>query len=322
MKKILLAAVISLLFVTARAQQTSEQFNMPINYLLYLPQGYASDTTQKWPLMIFLHGSGESGSDIEKVKVHGPPKLIAAGKQFPCIVVSPQRGPMMRGWEPELMIKLIQDIKTRYRVDRSRVYLTGLSMGGFGTWNIAMKYPSEFAAIVPICGGGDIEKIGQLKNIPVWCFHGAKDNDVKLSESARLVDTLKKLNPHVKFTVYPEAGHDSWTETYNNDSLYTWLFAQKRISHAKIAISTEKLREYAGGYAQAGKGDTVDLVVDAQKLVVKQHSATELIPFHKDKFYISEADGELEIEFLRDKKGKVNRFIFYADKELLFYKVR
>lgn len=320
MKKLVPVLLLAASFFAARGQQTSEQYNLPINYLLYLPKGYDADTAQRWPLMIFLHGSGESGSDIEKVKTHGPPKLIEAGKQFPCIVVSPQRGPAMRGWEPDLMMKFIQDIKTRFRIDGDRVYLTGLSMGGFGTWNIAMKYPTEFAAIAPICGGGDLGSIRRLRNMPVWCFHGAKDNVVKLSQSKTLVDSLQKINSHVKFTVYPDAEHDSWTETYNNDSLYSWMFAQKRARYTATSMSREKLAEYTGKYAQAGK-DSADLIVDREKLVVKQHPQIQLVPFGKDRFFVTEGEVQTELEFIRDKNGKINHFVLYADDELVFYKV-
>lgn len=321
MRKIILLSFTCFVFLKLQAQQTSEQFNLPVNYLLYLPQGYNNDTTQRWPLMIFLHGSGESGSDIEKVKVHGPPKLIAQGKQFPCIVVSPQAGPSMQGWEPELMFKFLQDLKKRYRVDNDRIYLTGLSMGGYGTWNIAMKYPSSFAAIAPICGGGDTETISNLSHMPVWCFHGGKDNVVKPEESITLINALKKYNPSVRLTIYPEAGHDSWTETYNNDSLYTWLFAQKRFRHTRASFPEEKLKDYTGGYAQKGK-DTADLIIDKGRLVVKQHPATEIIPYQENAFFLIEGDEELEIKFLRDKKGKVDRFTLFADKKRVFYKVR
>jgi len=320
MKKIILA-LISGLYFTAGAQQNHEQFTIPINYLLYLPENYATDTTHKWPLIIFLHGSGESGSDIEKVKTHGPPKMIAAGRQFPCIVMSPQAGPSMNGWEPELVIKLIRYIKNKYRVDKERVYLTGLSMGGYGTWNIAMKYPTEFAAIVPICGGGDMDNIGQLRNMPVWCFHGAKDEVVKPKESIRLIDTLKKFNPNTKLTIYPEAGHDSWTEAYNNDSLFNWLFAQKRSRYEKIAVSDDILKEYVGGYAQQGS-DTGDVIVKQGELTVKQHPFIKIIPYAKDRFYVDEGDMQSDIYFVRNAKGKIDRFILYADKKRIFYKVR
>lgn len=201
--------------------------NIKLNYLLYLPAEYEKDTAKRWPLMLFLHGSGESGSDVEKVKVHGPPKLLAAGKQFPFIVVSPQ-APRAGGWDNLALLTLLDEIGEKYRVDPDRVYLTGLSMGGFGTWSLASEFPERFAAIAPICGGGNPRSARRLRNMPTWVFHGAKDPTVPLSQSQMMVDALKALGSDVKFTVYPEAGHDSWTETYNNPELYEWFLSQKR----------------------------------------------------------------------------------------------
>jgi len=125
---------------------------------------------------------------------------------------------------------LLDDIVERYRIDEERVYVTGLSMGGFGTWALAGASPERFAAIAPICGGGrrsDARRIAQAK-LPTWVFHGAKDRVVPFEESQHMVDILEKLGGDVKFTVYPKAQHDSWTETYNNPELYTWLLSQRR----------------------------------------------------------------------------------------------
>src|SRR6185295_17601449 len=130
-------------------------------------------------------------------------KLIAQGQQFPFIVVSPQAR-QSGGWESQDLYDLVQDCKRHYRVDADRVYLTGLSMGGYGTWDLALRHPEEFAAIVPICGGGDTTDAWKLRNMPVWCFHGAKDNNVPLIQDQRMVRAVEKYNPSVKFTVYPE----------------------------------------------------------------------------------------------------------------------
>ena len=116
----------------------------------------------------------------------------------------------------------------KYQVDPQRVYLTGLSLGGYGTWSLASRYPKRFAAIVPICGGGRESAMEPLKDLPVWVFHGAKDEIVSINESERLVEALQAIDGNVKFTVYPEADHDAWTETYNNPQLYQWLLQQKR----------------------------------------------------------------------------------------------
>ena len=195
-------------------------------YLLALPEGYDTGT-QRWPLILFLHGAGESGKVLAKVKANGPPKMIEEkSREFPCIVVSPQSPG--RGWNPDYLGGLLDHLCETYRVDPERIYLTGLSMGGYGTWMLAAAQPDRFAAIVPICGGGNPDDAENLKGLPIWVFHGAQDKVVKLENSEKMVDALKAVGSDVKFTVYPEAGHDSWTETYANPELYAWLFAQKR----------------------------------------------------------------------------------------------
>jgi predicted peptidase len=197
-----------------------------IKYLLYLPTAYESDK-KLWPLILFLHGAGESGDDLAKVKTHGPPKLIESKKRdFPCIVVSPQSSG--RGWNVDTLTALLDDLAANYRLDKDRVYLTGLSMGGYGTWSLAAAHPQRFAAIVPICGGGNPADAARLKNLPIWVFHGAKDATVPPERSESMVKALKAAGGNVKFTVYPDAGHDSWTAAYNDPELYRWLFAQKR----------------------------------------------------------------------------------------------
>ncbi|HWW02928.1 MAG TPA: prolyl oligopeptidase family serine peptidase [Candidatus Acidoferrum sp.] len=196
-----------------------------LDYLLFLPQGY-EQSKKKWPLMLFLHGAGESGHDLAKVKTHGPPKIVETKPDFPFILVSPQSPG--RGWNPEVLNALLDDIMRTYRVDKDRVYLTGLSMGGFGTWELAAAHPEKFAAIAPICGGGNPQNAKKLARLPIWVFHGAKDPTVPIERSREMVEALKAAGANVKFTVYPEAQHDSWTETYDNPAFYQWLLEQKR----------------------------------------------------------------------------------------------
>jgi predicted peptidase len=200
-----------------------------LKYLLALPDGYGDEEVKagRWPLLVFLHGAGESGDDLEKVKAHGPPKLIAAGdRAFPCIVVSPQSPG--RGWNPDVLAALVDELCREYRVDEDRIWLTGLSMGGFGTWALAAANPDRFAAIAPICGGANPNQADKLVGIPTWVFHGANDVVVPLSASRSIVDAIKAKGGEPKLTVYPEAGHDSWTETYADPALWDWLFAQSR----------------------------------------------------------------------------------------------
>jgi len=287
----------------SNAQQTAQKFIQETQYLLYLPEGYERDTTKQWPLMIFLHGSGESGVDLEKVKVHGPAKLIEAGKKFPFIVVSPQ-APPQTGWKSDVLKALLDDLKKKLRVDRDRVYLTGLSMGGFGTWDLAEKYPDEFAAIAPICGGGDAGKVWKLRHMPVWCFHGAKDNVVPIASSQIMVDSLRKFNPGVKFTIYPELEHNSWEVTYNNDSLYDWFLSQKKFRYDSVSVPEKILKEYEGYYTNA-KRDTLQIVMENGKLIAKPGRKTiELKASSNTNFYWN-PDSVDEVQFLRDKKGVV-----------------
>jgi predicted peptidase len=215
-------------------KQQEKQFEKDItvkvklNYLLYLPEGYAKGG-KAWPLLLFLHGAGESGDDLNKVKTHGPPKLIESGKDFPCIVVSPQSPGRRFGWNTDSLNALLDDVTAKYKVDKDRVYLTGLSMGGYGTWALAAEHPERFAALVPICGGGNPADAAKLKDLPIWVFHGGKDRVVPPKNSEGMVQALKDAGAeNVKFTLYPDAGHDSWTETYNNPEVWDWLFKQKR----------------------------------------------------------------------------------------------
>ena len=211
-----------------RAVKMSRPVQMEIDYLLYLPADYGK-VEKDWPLMVFLHGAGERGSNLDKVKYHGPPKLAGGGKDLPFIIVSPQC-PEGKWWPNyvEKIMALIDQTVEDYDVDESRVYLTGLSMGGYGTWAIASTYPERFAAIAPVCGGGMPFTAHNLKDVPIWAFHGAKDNVVKLSQSQEMVDAVNKFGGNAKITVYPDANHDSWTETYNNDQLYEWMLGHQK----------------------------------------------------------------------------------------------
>jgi predicted peptidase len=222
--------------------QTRQRFERTIKkkltakYLLYLPKDYKPRGKQRWPLMLFLHGAGERGTHLNAVAAHGPPKLVKQGREFPFIIVSPQC-PNDDTWSNEALLYLLDEVVKKHRVDTNRIYLTGLSMGGYGTWALATAYPERFAAVAPICGGGDTIRVllaesrrrSALKQLPVWAFHGARDTVVTPDEGERMVEALKRLgNTKVDFTVYPEASHDSWTETYNNPKLYEWFLEHQR----------------------------------------------------------------------------------------------
>jgi predicted peptidase len=225
-----------------RGGQHSQTFEKTVtktlscNYLLFLPEDYGKQE-KDWPMMLFLHGAGERGSDLQKVKIHGPPKIVEAQGDFPFVVVSPQC-PEDRWWNDDLdvLIKLLDEIVATYDIDQDRVYLTGLSMGGYGTWALASKYPDRFAAIAPICGGGTMLMALGLKDVPVWAFHGAKDQVVPVGESERMVETINARGGNAKLTAYPEAGHDSWTKSYENQELYDWLLSHHRGKRPKYGV--------------------------------------------------------------------------------------
>ncbi len=198
-----------------------------MKYLLYLPPAYDSSEEQ-WPLLLFLHGAGERGDDLQLVKAHGPPKMIAQGRDFPFVVVSPQC-PKDAWWSVDALHDLLNEIVETHRIDTARIYVTGLSMGGYATWGLACTYPERFAAVVPICGGGDPEKAPLMKGVPTWVFHGAKDEAVPLQQSQAMVDALKAAGSDVLFTVYPEGGHvEAWQNAYSDPDLWAWLAKQRR----------------------------------------------------------------------------------------------
>lgn len=207
--------------------QVITESNLP--YLLALPKEYGKDPDKRWPLVLFLHGAGERGRDLEIVKIHGIPKLAEAADDLPYIALSPQC-PEGSFWVAHLheVYALLQEIMASYAVDDKRVYLTGISMGGYGSWFLAMAYPEVFAALAPICGGCMRWNAEVLKDIPIWTFHGKKDPTVPFSETENMVNALKACGADVRFTVYPEATHDSWTETYENPELFDWMLRQRK----------------------------------------------------------------------------------------------
>ena len=213
---------------TKRSLRRSIVKSVRCNYLVFLPDSY-KQTKQDWPLILFLHGSGERGEDLDLVKKHGLAKIVEQEPAFPFIVVSPQC-PMNEWWSMDALATLLDEVENKYRVDKSRIYVTGLSMGGYATWQLALEHPNRFAAIAPICGGAEPLLAHKLKHLPIWAFHGAKDEIVPISRSSEMVRALRKLGNRVKFTIYPRAKHDSWTETYENKRLYRWFLTHCRSS--------------------------------------------------------------------------------------------
>lgn len=203
-----------------------------LDYLLFMPTNTSARVNGKFPLLISLHGIGERGNDLQLLKRDGLAKMLDGYNSFPFIVVSPQC-PTSTEWyydRTDTLVKtLIDDVVARYPVDSTRVYMTGYSMGGIGSWDMAIRHPNLFAAVAPIAARGEAyTSICGMKEVPVWAFHGAKDDVVALFKAEAIVKALQDCGGTVKFTVYPDAYHDSWTRTYNNRELYDWLLNQKR----------------------------------------------------------------------------------------------
>jgi predicted peptidase len=201
-----------------------EQGKVRFDYLLYLPPGYGKDD-KAWPLVLFLHGKGDK---IARQKKSGLPRQIEKKQEARFILVTPQN-PTTGFWSAANLNTLLEDVIARHKVDRDRVYVTGLSMGGFGTWSLLAAYPDRFAAAIPICGGGTPATVKRFKDVPIWVFHGEEDDVVPIARSEAMVKALEAAGAkNLKFTRYPSTKHDSWTKTYNNPKVWDWLLEQRR----------------------------------------------------------------------------------------------
>jgi predicted peptidase len=221
---------------------------VPLKYRLLKPVGYKPG--KKYPLVLFLHGAGERGDDNQAQLIHAAKDFADEKRreQFPCYVVVPQC-PKGQKWSEvdwskdsselpkdasqslQAVKELLDEMIETAGVDPMRVYITGLSMGAYGTWDAIARYPGFFAAAVPVCGGGDPTTVGSLSKLPIWCFHGDADTVVKVNRSREMMNALKAVGSPAKYTEYPGVGHDSWTATYSNPGLYEWLFAQQRLAN-------------------------------------------------------------------------------------------
>ncbi|HVS37450.1 MAG TPA: prolyl oligopeptidase family serine peptidase [Gemmataceae bacterium] len=216
--------------------------------LLYrLLQPMTVDPKRRYPLVVFLHGAGERGDDNEKQLVHGVPEFLKPENrtQYPCFLIAPQC-PANEKWvdvdwgaettvQPEkpsesmrLVLALIDQMQKDDPIDAKRIYITGLSMGGYGTWDAIARRPELFAAAVPICGGGDENTAPKIASIPIWAFHGSKDPAVKVSRTLGMIDALRKAGGDPGCTIYPGEGHASWVPAYRDAAMMKWLFAQKK----------------------------------------------------------------------------------------------
>jgi predicted peptidase len=229
-------------FQRAEHFQTQITKTIDTDYLVFLPKDYDAKSNTKHPLMLVLHGAGERGTNVWRADIHGPSKYIAKHPEFPFIMISPICPAGDGYWSNDVVLALLDNCIKKYNADPERIYVTGLSMGGYGTWSLAIAHPGKFAAAIPICGGGETIKVhlgrlgylkpetkAALKTLPIWAFHGSKDSAVPVDESEHMVKAFRALgNENVKLTIYPGVEHNSWEQTYNNPEIYDWLLSHKR----------------------------------------------------------------------------------------------
>lgn len=214
-------------------------------YRLLKPKGY--DAGRAYPLVVFLHGMGDRGRDNESQLVNGVSELFASDAtmdQFPAVVIAPQcpdgedlNEASWSNWNDEvpaitkptrLVLEIVEAMREEFTIDADRMYIGGLSMGGFGTWDVILEHPDLFAAAFPICGGADPQKAERIAGLPLWVFHGAKDETVPPRFSRDMVRAIQEAGGHPGYCEYPGVGHDSWTRAFEEPRLLPWLFSQKR----------------------------------------------------------------------------------------------
>lgn len=203
------------------------QFN-EIKYIIRYPDNYREE--EKYPVIIFLHGAGSRGNDIDILMNNPYFKIIDKRSDFPFITIAPQCSENTWFDMFEQLKKLVCKISFEEFTDKEQIYLMGASMGGYATWQLAMSMPEMFSAIIPICGGGMYWNASRLVNVPVWAFHGAKDSIVKTEESVKMVEAVNKSGGNAKLTIYPDNQHDAWSDTYSNCEVFKWLLSNKNVN--------------------------------------------------------------------------------------------
>ena len=216
-------------------------------YYLYLPEDYesedyVSEEVKVFPLLLFLHGGGESGGELSMLKSNGPPKLIAQGKEFPFLILAPQNPHSRQWWNTRAVKQLLDTIVANYRVDPNRLYLTGLSRGGGAAWEMAVQYPDTFAAMAVVCGMTPLPYASWInKAMAIWVFHGTEDESIPFSESADMVAKLRSMGYDVTFTRYEGVKHNAWERAYADESLYEWFIEHKL--NRPSPLGTSAIRE-------------------------------------------------------------------------------
>ncbi len=200
-----------------------------LQYYLSYPPGYFEGEDTSYGILLFLHGGGEAGGDLDDLQENGPPKMMAEGYPFPFLVLAPQNPHQKKWWDIKAVNQLLDSIVANNRVDKNRMYLTGLSRGGSAAWEMAVQYPDKFAALAVVCGMAPTPYAHWLeKKMPIWVFHGVEDQVIPVAESDTMVRKLVEMGYDVKYSRYENVGHNSWEKAYTTEELYQWMANQKK----------------------------------------------------------------------------------------------
>lgn len=295
-----------------------------MNYLLYLPSGYQTESDKKWPLILYLHGAGGSGTLLDAVRKEGLPARMESGAGLPFVIVAPQC-PLGVFWNTreDEVLAILDEVADSRNIDPSRIYLTGFSMGAYGVWQMASHHPHRFAAIAPVSGGGDPAYARRLRDMPAWIFHGKEDRVIRFSESEKITEAMREAGAEVELTLYPEEGHDCWKKVYANEALYRWF-----LEHSAKLPRSQKPEPKPRGEAYVK-----EMIMTPESAVGKADKTAETRPAYSDESeplrWYEDGTSRLRIELVKEEdiddllaheiKNKAFFRRFTATREETFY---
>lgn len=291
-----------------------DSITVTYKYLVHIPKEVPS--SGKYPLLLFLHGAGSRGNDIQLVGTNNPLRFAPNTENFPFLLVAPQC-PAGAKWNEDVLLQVLDEIEKKYPIDREREYVTGLSMGGNAVWKLIQRAPDRFAAAAPVCGWGDSTNVCLLKYTPVWAFHGKEDKTISCQKSIEMINALNHSGGLGKLSIYKNVAHNSWGNTYAEKALYEWFLQQKRIGK-EITINKKNQKKYVGTYPYKGNGNAFDTFV-----LLENDDLWYSVPHYNFKvrmYMVSEnlfrlqgipLAGDSELYFETDKNGKVTGHYYY-----------
>ncbi len=294
-----------LFFGQMQAQEIEEQFIIKSEYLVTLPSKYHDSVEKQWPVLIFLHGSREN-STLEKVKNDFLPVTLSKDKTLPLILISPVNA--YNKWSVDILNKMLDDVIDKYNVNLTKIFLSGHSMGGWATWEWALESPERFAAIAPISGSffRELQNPWKLRHLPIWVFHGEKDQNIDVSNNIKTISLVKKYNNNAKITIYPDAGHDIWDWPFKYNNVIRWMLNQSKGNTLQVTpiLNKNEYKSYCGIYTTNNHKDSMQVRYEKSQLRGKdKYGDFIFIPESKNMFYLK-SEPWVGIEFIL-KENKV-----------------